>query len=56
MKPKIELWDTVGTGIISLHPTGIIVSNQTGGTTFKSKGIRALEQEHEANSKHNVAE
>ena len=31
MKPKIELWDTVGTGIIIPYPSGVLVSNQTGG-------------------------
>ena len=31
IKPKIELWDTVGTGIIIPFKSGVLVSNQTGG-------------------------
>lgn len=31
-KPLIELYDSVGLGIIIEYPTGILVSNQTGGT------------------------
>ncbi|WP_299895521.1 DUF6210 family protein [uncultured Aquimarina sp.] len=30
--PQIEIWDSVGLGIIIEYPTGIIISNQTGGT------------------------
>jgi len=29
---KIKLWDAVGLGLIISYPTGIFVSNQTGGT------------------------
>lgn len=29
---KIKLWDAVGLGLIISYPTGILVSNQTGGT------------------------
>ncbi len=31
-KPQIEIWDSVGLGIIIELPTGILISNQTGGT------------------------
>lgn len=31
-KPLINLWDSVGVGIIIEYPTGIIIANQTGGT------------------------
>ena len=32
MKPEIQIWDTVGLGLIISYPTGILISNQTGGT------------------------
>ena len=32
IKPKIEIWDSVGLGIIIKYPSGVLVSNQTGGT------------------------
>lgn len=32
-KPMIELWDTSGLGIIVEYPSGVLVSNQTGGTS-----------------------
>ena len=32
-KPKIELWEGIGLGAIVSFPTGIIYSNQTGGTS-----------------------
>lgn len=32
MKPTIRLYDTVGTGVILQFPSGVMVSNQTGGT------------------------
>lgn len=41
-KPLIELWNTVGTGIIIEYPTGVMISNQTGGTAClhpKTEGI-----------------
>ena len=31
-KPQIEIWDTVGLGIIIELSTGVMISNQTGGT------------------------
>lgn len=31
-QPLIEIWDSVGLGIIIEFPTGIMISNQTGGT------------------------
>jgi hypothetical protein len=33
MKPVIQLWESVGLGLIVEHPSGIIYSNQTGGTS-----------------------
>jgi len=41
-KPIVEIWDTVGLGIVIEYPTGIIISNQTGGTAClnsKCEGI-----------------
>lgn len=32
MKPRIRLYDAVGTGLIIIYPTGLIVSNQTDGS------------------------
>ncbi len=32
-KPIIEIWDSVGLGIIIEYPTGVWVSQQTGGTS-----------------------
>ena len=31
--PVIKIWDSVGLGVIIDYPTGIHISNQTGGTT-----------------------
>ena len=33
MKPTIRLYDAVGTGVILTCPSGVLVSNQTGGTS-----------------------
>lgn len=33
MKPIIELWESVGLGLIVEMPTGVVYSNQTGGTS-----------------------
>jgi len=41
-KPLIKIWDTVGLGIIIEFSTGVIISNQTGGTAClhsKTEGI-----------------
>lgn len=41
-KPIIEIWDSVGLGIIIAYNTGILISNQTGGTAClhpKTEGI-----------------
>lgn len=32
MKPEIKLYDAVGAGLVIIYPTGITVSNQTGGS------------------------
>ncbi|WP_298544939.1 DUF6210 family protein [uncultured Aquimarina sp.] len=32
-KPLVAIWDTVGLGIIIEFPTGVLITNQTGGTT-----------------------
>lgn len=32
LKPTIKIWDSIGLGLIVSYPTGILVSNQTGGT------------------------
>ncbi|WP_299247412.1 DUF6210 family protein [uncultured Aquimarina sp.] len=31
-KPLVAIWDTVGLGIIIEFPTGVLITNQTGGT------------------------
>ena len=44
-KPQIEIWDSVGLGIIIEFPTGVMISNQTGGTAClhpKTEGIFLL--------------
>lgn len=41
-KPVITIYDTVGTGIIIAFPTGIIVSNQTGGTACLHPKIEGI--------------
>jgi len=33
MKPVVQLWESVGLGLIVEYPSGIIYSNQTGGTS-----------------------
>ncbi len=41
-KPIIHVWDTVGLGIVIEYPTGVMISNQTGGTAClhpKCEGI-----------------
>ena len=32
-KPIIQLWESVGLGVIIAYPTGVLCSNQTGGTS-----------------------
>ncbi|WP_417368487.1 DUF6210 family protein [Flavobacterium beibuense] len=42
MKPLIRVYDAIGLGLIIIHPTGIFISNQTGGTAClqpKEEGI-----------------
>ncbi|MDH7447638.1 DUF6210 family protein [Aquimarina sp. 2201CG14-23] len=31
-KPLVAIWDTVGLGIVIEFPTGVLITNQTGGT------------------------
>lgn len=31
-KPIIEIWDSVGLGLIIEYPSGVVIVNQTGGT------------------------
>ncbi len=33
IKPVIEIWDTIGLGLIIEYPSGVLISNQTGGTS-----------------------
>ncbi|WP_316806523.1 DUF6210 family protein [Pedobacter agri] len=42
MRPKIELWDTVGLGLIIEYPSGIFFSNQTGGTSCQHPSIEGI--------------
>jgi hypothetical protein len=41
-KPVIAIYDTVGTGIIIAFPTGIMVTNQTGGTACLHPKIEGI--------------
>jgi len=41
-KPSIEIWDTVGLGIIIEFPTGVSISNQTGGTACLHPEIEGI--------------
>ncbi len=41
-QPLIEIWDTVGLGIIIEFPTGIMISNQTGGTACLHPKIEGI--------------
>lgn len=53
-KPKIEIWDSVGLGIIIEYPTGVLISNQTGGIACLRPSIEGvflpLLNEYEADS------
>lgn len=41
-KPLIEIWNTVGLGIIIEFPTGVLISNQTGGTACLHPKIEGI--------------
>ncbi|SHF59946.1 hypothetical protein SAMN05444344_0717 [Tenacibaculum mesophilum] len=41
-QPLIEIWDSVGLGIIIEYPTGIMISNQTGGTACLHPKIEGI--------------
>jgi hypothetical protein len=41
-KPSVELWDTVGLGLIIEYPSGIFFSNQTGGTACLHPSIEGI--------------
>ena len=41
-KPLIEIWDSVGLGIIIEFPTGVLISNQTGGTACLNPKIEGI--------------
>lgn len=41
-QPLIEIWDSVGLGIIIELPTGIMISNQTGGTACLHPKIEGI--------------
>lgn len=40
--PTIEVWDTVGLGLIIRYPTGILISNQTGGYACLHPAIEGI--------------
>lgn len=42
MKPTIRLYDAVGTGLILTCPSGVLVSNQTGGTSCQQPEIEGV--------------
>ncbi|OED48096.1 hypothetical protein AB832_00370, partial [Flavobacteriaceae bacterium (ex Bugula neritina AB1)] len=41
-KPLLQIWDTVGLGIIIEYPTGVLISNQTGGTACLHPKIEGI--------------
>lgn len=41
-KPLIKLWDAVGLGLIICCQTGVLISNQTGGTTCLQSAIEGI--------------
>ncbi len=41
-KPQIEIWDSVGLGIIVRYPSGVLVSNQTGGTSCLHPNVEGI--------------
>ncbi len=42
MKPLIELWDAVGMGLVIEWPSGVLYSNQTGGTSCLQPRIEGV--------------
>ncbi|MES2705224.1 MAG: DUF6210 family protein [Verrucomicrobiota bacterium] len=42
MKPLLQLYDSIGTGIILAFPSGVIYSNQTGGTACLSPEMEGV--------------
>jgi len=41
-KPIVELWESVGFGVIISYPTGVLYSNQTGGTSCLHPTIEGI--------------
>ncbi|MFN0257548.1 DUF6210 family protein [Pedobacter ureilyticus] len=42
IRPKIELWDSVGLGLIIEYPSGILFSNQTGGFSCLHPSVEGI--------------
>lgn len=42
MKPQLQLYDSIGTGIILAFPSGVAYSNQTGGTSCLSPTMEGV--------------
>jgi len=42
IRPRIQLWDTVGIGLIIEYPSGMFFSNQTGGTSCQHPSIEGI--------------
>lgn len=42
MQPKIELFEHVGLGLIIEYPSGVIYSNQTGGTSCSAPSVEGV--------------
>ena len=42
MKPTIELWESVGLGLIVEMPSGVLYSNQTGGFSCLHPAIEGV--------------
>lgn len=42
VKPTVEIWDSVGLGLIISYPTGVLISTQTGGTACLHPEIEGI--------------
>ena len=42
LKPVIRLYDAIGLGVIINYPTGVLISNQTGGTACLHPSIEGI--------------
>ena len=42
MQPLVELWEGVGLGVIIEYPSGVLYSNQTGGTACRHPRVEGI--------------